>query len=606
GADPLTYHQLAAGLDYYQNPVVAHDAPDPSVVESGGTYYAFSTASNYVNIPLYTSADLSHWTAAGEALPALPSWTTPGRTWAPGVMAFGDHWVMYYATAETASGLQCISRATAHSPDGPYVDDSGGPFICQRDQGGSIDPYPFRDPLGRVWLYWKTNGAGSQPARIWASALTSDGAGLTGALSVLVSADRSVEGGVVENPSMVAVGNGYDLLYSQNQWESASYAVGYAVCSTPAGPCSKPAGPPVMASKGTVLGPGGESVFEDADGNSWLVYHAWTSPATSYAAGGARTLRVDKLGFDGSTPVVAGPTTGRTFLSEPQRIAGDNRFATAAAVSAAHFDPGVPVVYVATGLSYPDALAAGPAAAAGGGPILLVSPQGVPSATAAELRRLSPGRIVVLGGPAAVSGSVMSQLATYAPVSRVAGADRYATAAAVSAATFAPGAPVAYVATGASYADALAGSAAAGAQHGPVLLVSSSDVPQTTSTELQRLKPGRIVVLGGTSALSSRVYYRLSRLAPSIKRLSGSDRYGTAAAVAGYAFSSNADEVLVATGASYPDALAASAVAHPVVLAPPSGRSQPAAAALSQLSPQRIVPVGGAAALPDSALLALA
>src|SRR5207244_3788041 len=82
--------------------------------------------------------------------------------------------------------------------------------------------------------------------------------------------------------------------------------------------------------------------------------------------------------------------------------AGDDRYATAAAVSEASFAAGVPVAYVATGSGFADALAAGPVAAADGGPILLVDRDTIPAATGAELDRLRPQRIVVLGGTAVV------------------------------------------------------------------------------------------------------------------------------------------------------------------------------------------------------------
>jgi hypothetical protein len=95
------------------------------------------------------------------------------------------------------------------------------------------------------------------------------------------------------------------------------------------------------------------------------------------------------------------------------RVAGADRYATAAAISAATFAPDRPLVYVATGATFPDALAAAPAAAAAGGPVLLVSPTAIPSAVAAELTRLRPGRIVVVGGPGAVSESVRVALGAY-------------------------------------------------------------------------------------------------------------------------------------------------------------------------------------------------
>jgi Cell wall binding domain 2 (CWB2) len=102
-----------------------------------------------------------------------------------------------------------------------------------------------------------------------------------------------------------------------------------------------------------------------------------------------------------STPLTSGAVT---------RLAGGDRYATAAAVSAAVFGPGVPVAYVATGAGFPDALAGGPAAGDQGGPLLLVAKDSVPPATAAELARLKPARIVVLGGPSVVSDAVASAL----------------------------------------------------------------------------------------------------------------------------------------------------------------------------------------------------
>src|SRR5690606_12371590 len=72
----------------------------------------------------------------------------------------------------------------------------------------------------------------------------------------------------------------------------------------------------------------------------------------------------------GGNSLAATSWTFTTGKAAP-RVAGANRFATASAVSASEFSPGVPVVYVATGSSYPDALAGGPAARIGGGPLLL-------------------------------------------------------------------------------------------------------------------------------------------------------------------------------------------------------------------------------------------
>lgn len=184
-----------------------------------------------------------------------------------------------------------------------------------------------------------------------------------------------------------------------------------------------------------------------------------------------------------------------------ERLAGAGRYETAALVSQAAFAPGAPTVYVATGADYPDALAGAAAASAAGAPVLLVGRDDLPKATAAELGRLQPQRLVVLGGPGAVSARVEQQLAAYAPtVTRIAGADRYATAAAIARAT--PGRPDAiFLATGQGFADALAGGPAAAAANAPVLLVPPTCIPGPVHVEMQRHDYPPVTLLGGAAAL---------------------------------------------------------------------------------------------------------
>src|SRR5690606_31330873 len=102
--------------------------------------------------------------------------------------------------------------------------------------------------------------------------------------------------------------------------------------------------------------------------------------------------------------------------------------------------------------------------------------------------------IVVLGGEGAVSQAVLNGLGTYTTgaVTRVFGADRYETAARVSATAFAPGVDVAYVASGQNFPDALAGAAVAARDGAPILLVTQNSIPATVRAELDRLDPGRI------------------------------------------------------------------------------------------------------------------
>ncbi len=165
------------------------------------------------------------------------------------------------------------------------------------------------------------------------------------------------------------------------------------------------------------------------------------------------------------------------------------------------------MVYLATGAGFADALSGAPAAGMQEGPVLLVTKTAIPAVVIAELIRLHPARIVILGGTGVVSDAVRTAAAAYTSgaVTRLGGADRYATAVAVSAATYAPGVAVVYLATGAGFADALSGAPAAGMQEGPVLLVTKTAIPAVVIAELIRLHPARIVILGGTGVVSDAV-----------------------------------------------------------------------------------------------------
>ena len=304
-----------------------------------------------------------------------------------------------------------------------------------------------------------------------------------------------------------------------------------------------------------------------------------------------------------AAPVDSGTSTSvNDLVGTVTRIAGSDRYATAAAISAATFASGVPVVYIATGTMYPDALAGAVSAALAPGPLLLVSGSTIPSAVVTELTRLKPDRIVILGGTSVVPSSVQSALAAYTAgtVTRIAGIDRYATAAAISSALFAPDAPIAYVATGQTFPDALAGAVAAALGPGPMLLVPGETIPTVVAAELKRLNPARIVVLGGTSVVSAGVETALAGYtAGTVIRIAGSDRYATAAAISAATFVPGVSVVYIATGDNYPDALTGAVAAAigpgPVLLV--AGGTIPAAVVteLERLKPGRIIILGSVA-----------
>jgi putative cell wall-binding protein len=97
-------------------------------------------------------------------------------------------------------------------------------------------------------------------------------------------------------------------------------------------------------------------------------------------------------------------TSLKAFSVNTVRLYGVDRYETAVAISKDWFAPGVPVTYIATGVNYPDSLAAGAAGPRLGGPVLLTRTTALDAATKAELGRLKPQRIVVVGGPTIVRG----------------------------------------------------------------------------------------------------------------------------------------------------------------------------------------------------------
>ncbi|MFE6996675.1 cell wall-binding repeat-containing protein [Microbacterium sp. NPDC057659] len=146
-------------------------------------------------------------------------------------------------------------------------------------------------------------------------------------------------------------------------------------------------------------------------------------------------------------------------------------------------------------------------------------------------------------------------------VGRVAGADRFATAVAASKKVVPTGshARVVYLTNAFDFPDALAAGPAAMRTGGVVLPVAKATVPKNVADELRRLKPTRIVLAGGVGVISESVRATVTGLLPSatIVRLGGADRYSTGDKIVRDAFGGGSRYAIVATGATYPDALAA-------------------------------------------------
>lgn len=316
-------------------------------------------------------------------------------------------------------------------------------------------------------------------------------------------------------------------------------------------------------------------------------YAAWLPAAAAWMT--------DVMARTPPPPPTAPPSTGGMTV---ERLAGADRFQTAAAI--AQKWPSSSTVFVGTGATFPDSLAGGAAASRLQAPLLLVSSEAVPTATATELDRLQPSNIVILGGETAVSSAVEQRLATWAATTRLSGADRYATAISLSRYAFASSTS-AWIASGQSAADGLiAGAAAAGGAAGqPLLLVDGQrSLERNVVDELRRLGVTQVFVVGDTSRITQQVTDELASIA-TVTRFPAGDVHERSVSV--WSGLSSAGSVLIATSRNFPDGLAGGALTGftgaPLLLVPGDCVPESVLAEISRLQASRVMLLGGTAAL---------
>lgn len=282
------------------------------------------------------------------------------------------------------------------------------------------------------------------------------------------------------------------------------------------------------------------------------------------------------------------------------RVGDRDRFGTAAQISRYYFGA-ANVVYLASGLDYPDALAASAAAGFKDSPVLLTRPNELPDTAKAELKLLEPGRVVVVGGPAAVSDTVVAQVKATLPqvqVERMGGKNRFDTAAKIAGSTF-PAAERVFIASGMDFPDALSSAAAAGAQGAPVLLSTRDGFPEESAAILRKLQPKRVVIVGGEGVVSAKAAAQIQAAAKGVApiRYGGANRFETTRLVALGEFKAHPDYVVMANAFDYPDALVGAAVAGskhgPVLLTATNELAEDTIHVLRKLVPNYALFVGG-------------
>lgn len=282
---------------------IDQDFPDPDVLQVGGTYYAYATNSHAANVQVATSTDLKSWTvSATDALPTLPGWTAPGKTWAPDVSEVSPgEFVMFFVAANIDPSLQCVNVATSNSPAGPFVASGSAALVCNPNEGGAIDPATFVDKDGTAYLVWKNDGnCCGLDTWLQIAPLSSDRLSLAGAPTKLIKQTLDWEGSVIEAPTLVRHGDRYVLFYSANDYGGDKYRIGYASADSLLGPYEKSNRPLLSTSSsgGRLVGPGGQDVVRRTDGSTALIVHSW-SDGLAY-----RGMSVLSLAWRGDIPVV--------------------------------------------------------------------------------------------------------------------------------------------------------------------------------------------------------------------------------------------------------------------------------------------------------------
>lgn len=283
-------------------------------------------------------------------------------------------------------------------------------------------------------------------------------------------------------------------------------------------------------------------------------------------------------------------------LPELSRIDGDDAYATAAVLSREAWPDGLqgggsfdglptvvgnelrddvvvggdaeaaPTVVVASGETADEAVVAGPLAARLGAPLLLTRRDELPAATAEEVARLQPDRVLVVGGTEAVGDGVLEQLAAAGGggVERLAGDGPPDTARLVAREMGVHDDNRQVLLTDGEPALALAAAPVGAARRRPLLLCVDGGVPAATRDALAELGIDRAVVVGGEQVLGAGAVSQLRGDGVLVERIDGGTAAETGRLLAERAVREGAptDDVYLAPADRHPEALALGPALH--------------------------------------------
>ena len=289
--------------------------------------------------------------------------------------------------------------------------------------------------------------------------------------------------------------------------------------------------------------------------------------------------------------------------AQVSRIAGSNRFATAAKISESTYQSADTVV-LANGRQEADALAAAPLAALNKAPILLTEANVLKTEAENEIKRLGAKNVIIAGGNGSVSPQVEAKLVAMGlKVERIAGSNRYSTSLAIAQKVRekSTNKDQAILVNGKQSADALAVSSLAVKDTTPIVLAEANNIPADTLKALDSWSLARLTVVGGTNSVSDSV--KSSVKAKESVRIAGKSRYATSVAVAKVAYP-EAKSLMVANGKIAADALAAgvatSNMNSPIVLVDGVNSNPELNAFVKANQIEKLILVGGQTSVSDS------
>lgn len=270
---PSRDHQhLAPRIEGGTNPIADGWYADPDGSKLGGSYWVYATLSiafdNQTSFDAFESQDLVTWTKHPGVFSADNSAWARDWFWAPCTVERDGKYYFYYTANDPIDneGTAGIGVAVSDSPGGPFVDLVDHPIVDTHvNDADAMDQQVFTDDDGSTYLVWGGSFANIAPLEDDMATLGTWDDGST-------AKNITPNEGYGEGPFMMKHDGMYYFMWSEGGYGTPDYRVAYAMSESITGPFERIG---LILSKDDVVadGPGHHSIFEDDDGQFYIVYH---------------------------------------------------------------------------------------------------------------------------------------------------------------------------------------------------------------------------------------------------------------------------------------------------------------------------------------------